>query len=84
MDLRPACCPWLQALEDELAAARAEAAELASLHDQVASSHKNAGVLQASAWLTALPLVQLMYFTRRLLWWLAAVLENVRMIRFRG
>ncbi len=65
----------LQALEDALATAHAEAAELASLREQVAVGEVSTGVLQASAWVIALPFVQFMYFCVRLLWWLAAVVQ---------
>lgn len=68
----------MQELEEALAAARSEAAELASLRDEMAVKlDKSTGVLQASAWLIALPLMQFLYFGLRIILWVSTLLEAV-------
>ena len=42
-----------------------------------ATLQREAGLLQASAWLVALPLIQFVYFSLRVLVWLSAAMEGL-------
>lgn len=67
-----------QVLEEALEIARIEAATAAKQRGtDAANAQKESGMLQASAWVVALPMVQCFYFGLKLLLWALAALQRV-------